>query len=363
MAATLSFAGGYNGYLPEVSGQVVGYILKEADFAFKDYVQLVPTNKNQGVFTRLDRDQPVRRNASITNVWKDGDYRPSGENNAVRFIEDRYRCERYYYGWRLGYQAIDMTDFFELKPVHMDNAISQALLDLSARIVTILEASASWASGNVVAANTLNEGAGMWDTASNDQNSPNYLAIFRTLQGAARIIDLQTNGKISPNDLVTVINPDAARILARTPEIQDYCRSSPEAKEILSRGLDPQWTMYGLPRSYRGYKFVVERAVQVTGNPAADGTEATLTDNGGTRGYLKAKTSAAMISRPGGISGGVPGAPSYSTLQVWHEGPLTQVEAFDEPKHRLVEGGVTVNTAEKVSSTVSGVLISNVLPA
>ena len=159
---------------------------------------------------------------------------------------------------------------------------------------------------------------------------------------------------MKPTSLVTVLSPKAAIATAASPEMQNYCRESPHSKEILEKGLDPQYSLWGLPAQYKGFKFVVEDAPIVTEYPKADGTEATAN-----RTRLKNDTTAVIVSRQGGLDGEY-GAPSFSTIQIYHYGAITQVEAFDEPKHRRVEGHVVTDCAVELAASVAGYLVTNI---
>lgn len=48
-------------------------------------------------------------------------------------------------------------------------------------------------------------------------------------------------------------------------------------------------------------------------------------------------------------------------MQVFHNGGLVQIEAFSDNKHKLVEGHVVESIAEKMTSEISGYLITDTL--
>jgi len=64
------------------------------------------------------------------------------------------------------------------------------------------------------------------------------------------------------------------------------------------------------------------------------------------------------VARPGSLDGEY-GGPSFSTVQIYHYGGLLEVEAFDDPKNRRVEGHCSEDLTVKVASSVSGFLVTN----
>lgn len=350
---TLRYAGQYNGYLPRETGQVVQFVRNEAKFPLREYVQFVPTDVSLGTYTVMERDAFVRvTNSGEDNAWHDGDERPNMQYNKVRFEVQDFRTLRKDFGWVVGYKTMEQTTLFQLKPIHMALATSQAMTELTYRVCTALQTASNWG-GNSLDVNALNGGKGKWTDGSDDPNSPNYNAIFVTLQNAAAKINLYTNANVKPTDLVVVVSPELANALAATSEITNYCRESPAAREILEKGLDPQFMLYGLPATYKGFKFVVEDSPIITSNALTAGTQST------TRTRCKDDTSAFIVSRPGGLDGEY-GAPSFSTVQVFHYGAITQVEAFDDPKNKRVEGHVVTDTAVEISAAIAGFHVTGV---
>lgn len=350
----LRFVGNYSGYLPKETGQVVAFCRKKEQFKLNSYCQWVDAPTKLGVYSKYERDQFVRLTDTNMHTWADGDDRPKGLANKLRKEMADFRCLRKSFDWELGYEAVEHAKNFSLKPAHMAAAVSQAMTELTQRVITVLQTASNWGS-NVADANTLNGGRGKWSTASDDPNSPNYNAIFLTLTAVADVVNLLTNANVQPKDLRVVLSPTAARLTAASPEMTNYCRESPHAKEILEKGLDPTYSAWGLPSQYKGFEFVVEDAPIVTDKPNEDGTEATT---GRTR--IKNDTSAIMMSRPGGLDGEF-GTPSFSTIQLYHYGPQLEVEAFDAPEHRKVNGHVTTNVAVELAAAIAGHLVTNIL--
>lgn len=362
---TLRWVGPTNGFIPEATGQVVGFIRKPERFPLNRYCKYFPTPKTVGVYPMLGRDHPVRIVSNEEFVWEDGDWRPQHRDQQQPFTWQEFQTNRLDYGFTLGYKAIDQTNAFRLKPVHMAAAISQAMTNRTNRVVTLLDTAANWGS-NSAAANSLNNGAGKWDTASDDPNSPFYEAIYGSLIEAYRRIHLATNGTVTIPEMKVIVGPGAAIKISKAPELVNYVRETPQARQFLEGGFDPQFDKWGLPSRYRGFEFVVEDSPIVTVREAVS----TLTGTAplhpaeasialGQRGYIKGDTTAVMVTRTEGVDGDY-GAPDFSTVQVYHYGSLLEVEAFDRPRHRLVEGHVSEDIKEVLMSNLVGFQITNI---
>lgn len=364
----LRYLSGQDGYIPQATSQLIAYVRKESEFSINKYVQYVPSPAPTGLYAILGRDQFVRVVSSERFAWEDGNPRPSGEWNKVPFQYAEFRTFRRTYGWSIGHVALETTSKFgswNPKPIHVSMATSQCLTDRTNRTAKLLQTSASWPSTNTGDVNSLNGNAGGWLNASDDPNSPNYLAIFKSLAKAAQTINLLTNGKVKPSQLQVIVSPDLALGMAESPEIVNYCRESPFSKEILERGFDPQYTLWGLPQTYKGFKFTVDDTNYVnvepntttqTGN-VGQVPEASLGNPG--RQYAYSPSSAVITSRVGGLDGET-GAPSFSTVQIYHYKGLVEVEARDLTWDRMIEGAVTEQIAIVLAAAFAGFLITGV---
>jgi hypothetical protein len=355
MASTLRFPGHYNGFLPEETGMIVSFVKEKGAFAVTEYVQFVPHDQPIGLYRVLERDQFIRVVSQEENAWEDGDPAPTGEANKIRAKLEDWRSIRKVYPWILGEETAQLHKSWDLKKAQMDEAVRQCMTALTDRVNTLLDTTSNWPTGHAKAANTLNGGRGPWNDASADPDSPSYLAIFRTLQGAYRQVHLATNGRVKMQDMRVVIGVDAAIAISETGELNHYVQHSPYAKEVIEKGLDPQFNAFGMPSMYRGYTFIVEDSPIVEERPKASGVEATTA-----RTYIKDPTTAWFVSRKGGLEG-LHGSPSFSTVQVYHKGDLTEVEAFSDPENRRVKGRVVNQTAEVLPAGLAGMHISDVL--
>lgn len=355
----LSFLSAYNGYVPALTGQVIGFVRKPEKFKLNRYIQYIKSDTKVGVYTILDRDTMVRVSNIDDDVWEDGDTRPSGEHGTkVRHRTDSFQCIRRDLAWRIGHQALDQTTAYPVKPVHIQSTVSQCLTRRTKRVWDIMDATTNWSSHYATAGSlsgiTLADDA-KWGNASDDPNSPSYLAIWKSINGAIQQIFRDTNSSVEWSDLVLVINPEVAAAMAQSPEMNNYIRETPQARAQLTGDLSNWNQEWGLPTHIRGLKVVVEDAMLVSEKENADGTEATTN-----RSYIKSGTTAVILSRPGDLDGDL-AVPSFSTMQIFHYEGIMQIEAFDDPENRRVKGHVTADTDEKLAAPISGFLITGVL--
>jgi hypothetical protein len=348
----------FNGFVPSLTGQVIGFVRKPEKFKLNKYVEYKKTDKNVGVYTKLERDVMVRVTNLEDDVWNDGDDAPSGDNGVkVKHSTDSFQCIRRAIPWKLGYEAIDQTDAYPVKPVHIASTVSQVLTRRTMRVWNVLDTSSNWSThfkttGEL--SGISNVDAAKWENASDDPNSPSYLGIWKAINAAIQEIFRDTNSSVEWTDLMLVVNPDLAAKMAMSPEINNYIRETTVAKQQLNGDLSNWNQEWGLPTHYRGLKIIVEDAVKVTEKENVDNSEATTN-----RSYVKSGTSAVLMSRPGGLDGDL-SVPSFSTMQIFHYEGLLQVEAFDKPEHRKVMGRVTASTAEELAAPISGYLMTSV---
>lgn len=353
--ATPRFLGPNNGFIPQATGQVIAFMRDPKEFKLNEYVQYLQTDKPVAVYYRLQIDDLIRMPGDNFFVWADGADRPEGDWNQVRFEEIEFSCKRRNYPFRVGWVALE-TAKNSWKPleVHTQRVMQQAMQNRTKRVMDLLQNSANWGT-HVDTANSLNDGAGTWDLASDDPSDPQYNAIKKSLTRAAQIINLDTNAVVKPEDLVLVISPECARAMANSPEMHNYLREGPFSKSQLEGGENMN-SRYGLPPSLYGFKIIIEDSMVITSNPAAADTGVTS----GTRSRIKDDDSALLLSRKGGING-VNGAPSFSTVQLYFYELEAAVETFDDPKNKRQEGHVVDYFAEVLAAAPAGYLIENVL--
>ncbi len=358
--ANLAHVGPFSGHLPVLTGQVVSYARKPSKWPLNEYIQYVPTKKKNAAFVQLGVDAFVRAVTDEEDAWEDGDDRTQmGEYNKIPYKMIPFRTMRRNTAWQLGEEAIEETDAFKLKPAHVDMATSVRMTKRTQKVITFLQTSSNWPTSQVATANTLNGGKGKWNLGSADPNSATYLAIQATLTEVADRINLATNGVVMPTDLVFILSPQAARKIAMAPEIVEFCRNTNYSREYMEKGLDPGYMLYGMPKFYKGFKFIVENSPIVTERETTSAGAITEATTNRTR--IKNDTTCICVSRPGGLDGEYGSLGNFSTVQIYHHKELLQVEAYTDAENRRIRGHVCDDIYVALASAISGFLITSIL--
>lgn len=327
-----------------------------------DYVQLIESPATVGLYAYVDKDTPARVVTDEEFAWEDGAERPTTNYNGLSFAWQEFATKRRDFPHMMGDIAAAMAQDSWAAMEHTVGSLCQQAMTLRTwRIWTLLENTANWFS-NTADANTLNGGAGKWSTASDDPNSSQFNAIKKSLLAAAKAIWISTRGNVRMKDLVLVLSPGAATVVASTPEIHSYLRNGPYSlPNIEGMGKDgaPNYNdEWGLPPSLYGFKLVIEDAVRVSDRPSSGGgILGTASTNAG---FIKSDTTACILSRKGGIEGTY-GSPSFSTVQLyWYEW-LMAVYAFHDAENSRTKLHVTENYSEQLAAPDAGYLVTNIL--
>lgn len=360
MADQFRYLGGAaGGYLPQATGQIIGYIRNPSKFRINRWAQKVPAPVPVFQYAYINPDQPVRIYNRNEFLFEDGGERPSGNWNLTDFQWLTGACQRLDIPWTLGNQAIETTrEYSGWDPalVEQQQVASQAMTLRTSDAIAVLENSANWGS-NTADANVINGGFGLWSQASDDPASPNYLAIRKTFTNVMLIITLGTNAVVRYTDIVCVISPGAATIMANTPEIYNYVKYGPYSQphqEGEDVEVDERW---GLPKRYAGIEIVVEDAPHVLVQPNSTGTLATIVS--GNRAFCKSDHSAVFMSRVGGIEAPY-GSKNFSTFQIYFYKYDMSVWQYADPRNLREEGHVMDQRAQVLAAPASGFLVTNI---
>lgn len=361
VAGTPRYPSGTNTFIPQATGQAIAYVRDPAKFKINQYVQGVKADKPVFAYAFLDPDAPVRLVTDEEFDWPDGNPRPRPAANIANFKWLYATCVRRDYGWTLGEQAVETADGFNPKAFQNAIILSLAMTNRTFRFITLMETASQWGT-NTADANSLNGGRGKWDKASDDESSPYYLAIKRTLLEVARQINLATNGMVGDDDPMSemslILSPATALAIAETSEIHNYIKQSPVALAQVKGDAPGQNKKWGLPDYLYGFKIIVESAPRVKNRiKDASGTVSTLDTD---KVYMKSATSAVVCCRPGGLDGNY-GSPSFSTFQRYYYKYDLQVEARKVDWDKLYEAHIVDQFIEVLAAPQSGYLITNVL--
>ncbi len=357
MVTNAEIVSAYNGFIPQATGMVIGYIREPENFPVNSYVQLVESPETTGLYAQVDRDTPARVVTDDEFAWEDGSDRPNTPYNQLTFNFQQFRTRRRDYPFRLGMQAIRMAEN-TWKPLesHVGMASQQAMTNRTYRVSTLMETVSNWGN-NTSDANTLNNGGGTWDKASDDPTSANYNAIKNSISQVQINIGLATNNVVKRKDLRTVISPNLAKAIGNSPEIHNYVKYGPFAKDSIQGDL---FEAVGVPKVLYGMELVIEDAVRVSDRPQYGyGTQTQVSSQ---RAYIKSDSTAWVLTRQGGIDGLYMGE-SFSTVQLYWFQYLMAVEVFADPENQVVRGHVVEQYDVQLPAPESGWLITTTLAA
>lgn len=338
----VTVGGGLNTYVPSTNALATGALQVEFTravntFPITKYAQIVPVNQMTGYYLRLNSDDNVRVTDVNEFVWPLGNDRPVGKMNEHDFVS--FTCQRFAYPFYIPNETVKQAAW-DVVAQHARAKAQLAMTARSMRTATALTTSATFnAVGNYYATGTAISG-GAWTASTTN-------VIQKGIQTALQRISLSTGGAVRAEyDVMMVISPTVANLLAQTSEVRDYVKNYPAALPFL-QGSDT-FAKYGLPPSLFGVQVVVDDSVKVTTRKGAAST---------TRSFVYGN-SAVFVSRPGGLVG-VEGSTSFATCQIFAFEDMT-VENWDDPKDRRIEGRVIDNSTSEVVAPVSGVLVADV---
>jgi len=340
--AEYGIGGGLNTFVPTFSaatGQIQIEFTRAANrFPITQYAQIVPVQQMSGYYLRIDEEETARVVNTQDLQWPLGEDRPTGINNDIEWTQ--FTCQRFQSSFHIPQETARQAQW-DVVASHARIAAQKMMTLRSLRMATQLTTAGNYTSGlNYFAdASTL--------TGSTNITSGNGVQIV--IQNAIERIVQNTVGAVSAKDIILVINPITARIMAATAGVTDYVKNYPAAFSFLKG--DDTFAAYGLPQSLFGLGgVVVDDTVRVTtrkgsGSPA--------------RSFLYGDaTTPAMVfvSRPGGLVGNE--GPSFSSATIFAYEDMS-VETLEDPWNRRVRGSVTDNSATVLTAPLSALYIAD----
>lgn len=352
------FPSGYDTFIPgngrksrKANGQIiVGFSRNAKNFTLPNYCQYVPITEPVGYYLKITNQEAAR----IVNVddfaWPDGAARPQRNRGTESFRFVPFRTERYDYGFVLGKKSVENASW-DIINQHSGITAAQCMTSRTMRAVSALTTSANWTASTdedltvdhySATATALGVGGSVYAGTSTD---PRFLQMCNLV---AQKVTLDTLAVVKgqPDEMSVMFNPVTASNLAKSAEIHDYLKGSPDAIQTIINNISPN-AMYGLPERLYGYRVIVEPSVKVT---SRSGTTLNRT-------FVMPDNAIVFTSRVGGLEG-VYGAPSFSTLTSFLYEEMT-VEVFSSPRDRREEGHVAEDTFEAVTCPASGWYIAN----
>lgn len=322
-------------------GLIVGFSRNPKRFKLNQYSKMVPVKKGAGYYLQITAEEAARViNTNLSDfVWHDGQEAPMGNDNLESFQYVKYLTTRYAYPFNMGQKTVQQADW-PIMQIHAGFAAQKAMTARTIAAMTTLTTGANWGSSTATATSLA---GGLWDASSATNKY-----IRKTFNQVAENILQATLGVVQREDLVCVINPHDARLMAETEELRDYLKQSPFAMAEVRGDVENQNGQWGLPSVLWGIKIVVEDAVRVTSKKGA--TKATT--------YCLPTTNAIFMARPGGLMG-MEGIPEFSTFQQFVYEEMT-VETMNDVNNRRTVGRVVDDFASALVSSASGYLVTTI---
>lgn len=340
----LSMPSGTNTYLPQMvqDNLIVGYARNKEDYSLNQYIQIVPTPKNQAYYLFIDGKAAVRlTNSDLRNIiWPDGTPRPSGDNNFAEHEFKPVATTRKSFEYTVGHMGVEQAAY-DIHAVNSGFQGNRAVLARTQAVQTAL-ANASWGS-NTGTATSLGGGFVSGGTAT----TPTFKKLVNKVLQQIR---KATFGSVKAKDIICVMSPLVAETISESQEIHAYVKESPFAQAQIRGDAPGLNTNYGLPDMLYKVRVIVDDAYKVTSKRGAvtDVTASVLDEN-----------QIYFLSRPGGLVmpyGGV----SFSTVQLFVREEMS-VEIKTDTTNRLDQGFVTDDYGAYVVAPASGYLVTNAL--
>lgn len=332
--------GGLNTFVPTFSaatGQIqIEFTRAVNRFPITQYAQIVPVQQMSGYYLRIDEEETARVVNTQDLQWPLGEDRPTGINSDIGWTQ--FTCQRFQTSFAIPQETARQAQW-DVVASHARIAAAKMMTHRSYRMATELTTVANYtAAYNYFADATTLAGADILD-ADGAQ---------KVIRAAIEKIVQNTVGAVSAKDIILVVNPITARILATSDGVRDYVKNYPMAFSFLKG--DDTFAAYGLPQTLFGLGGVV-----------VDDTVRVSTRKGGanTRGFFYGDANSpamVFVSRPGGLVGNE--GPSFSTATVFAYEDMT-VETLDDPWNRRVRGSVTDNSATVLTASQSALFVAD----
>lgn len=346
--------GATNTYLPALQDNLYTSWSRNAkSFAVNMICRYRPIKKPTGqylYFNPLDYQRfpngvPGTPAAAASNpyLWAPGDLRPMQGGPALGFEFRPYNCKRYSPSVQLDLLADQVADFPFLKN-ETENLAAKAMASRAIEVVGVLTTSGNYPSANVDTA--TNWGGGYFNAGT--ETNP---IIKTALMKASVLLNRVTNGNVSTDNLVLIVNPNSAYKMGLSQEVHTiFVRSQFAGKLITSEtGLGSNAGKFGLPEQLYSVRVVVMDATVNLYNQGASGEA---------REYIFPDNTAvlACVNSNGGDASEA--GSSYETCQIFIYEDM-KVETETDTWNRIIKASVTDNRQAVQVSGTSGVLITN----
>lgn len=341
----IGIGGGPNTFVPTFSpatGAIqIEFTRSVNSFALTQYAQIVPVSQTKGYYLKIDEEETARVVNTQDLQWPLGENRPTGVNSDFDFVS--WTTQRFQSSFAIPYETSKQAQW-DVVASHARIAAQKMMTLRSYRAASALTNSSNWTASLNYFTTATALGAGAYTSSGNVQ---------KIIRLACEKIIQNTVGVVRPQDILMIINPTTARLLAATADVTDYVKNYPAALEYL-RG-SRTFGLYGLPSDMYGLGgVVVDDTVRVSNRKIPNTT-------GTSRGFFynnsSNKPQMVFVSRPGGLVGNE--GPSFSTCSIFAYEDMT-VETSDDPWNRLTKGSVVDNSTIEVTAPLSGLFIDDI---
>ena len=338
---------GVNGVNERATGRIQIEFSRSPDrFSLNRYIQLAPDSPESGWYLLLDTAEAVRMVNDQDYIWPDGSDAPDIGDRPLAWRP--FTTVRRAFPFRLGRKAVDNAAF-DIVAAHSRMSATQAMTRRTREAVTELLDATVWGANTELTATAA--GGGPWDGVAGTNN------IKKTIHSMVETVMTSTGGAVSAGDMILVIGVATAHTMSESDEIIQYMVNHERAMTdaISQAGIVSN---YGLPTQLYGVGVVVEDAVEVKARrfavPIDDAAQTAA--NVGT---FMMGPEAVLLSRPNGLTGGITGGPTFSTLTGFVYEDMV-IENFDDPENRRVRGRVVDDIDIKVTAPMAGFLVEDV---
>ncbi len=345
---------GPNTYVPSMSeskeatgAMQIEFSRNPNDFSFNRYIRVRPVNAISGLYLYIPPGAAARvLNADNSDFrWPRGQVAPTGNWNTQGFQFLPYITERFAPTFQIDHDAVDQASW-DVIAVNSRMAAQQAMTGRTVRGTTCLTNATLWGGNTGTAASLTTDGSGVLSASTTTT-----LRVKSLFQNVAKAILKATIGVVRPKDIIAVMNPNTATLIANSPELVQHFIQSQFAEGQV-RGDYPgaeQGELFGLPPKLYGIKTVIEDAVRVS----SDVNAATQVGD-----FILGDGVIIFVSRPGGLTSAA-GGPDFSTIQCFCKEDMTVWTKYDDD-NRLHAGRVVDDTDFRLVAPVSGYYVTTI---
>lgn len=357
-----------NVYIPGYMGDgalqsriMVGFTMNEDEFALNNYVTLFGADEPKFYYQRFYNADFVRveHATALDARWADGAEIPrahEGPRSTNQAVELLYYGERDYIGDRV----VDLSKVGPLIPIRQNWYATRAMIRRAIQAHTALTTSGNYPSSgtkhyyatwNALATDAVTQGypANYFGVAATDTiftGTINDPLCGKALKHGVLQILKRSNGRVKPQDLVLLMNPNTANRLANSQEIRAYMAQQVGSIDVLKGQQPALWPTFGLPNPLYGLKVMVDATTKTT----------TKQDhvNEDTQAFVIQDGLVCILARPGAVTG-MPGSEAFSSLALWqHKKWAMKPETFPDPQnHRVAIQFLDAYTVQLVSPEIT----------